>query len=108
VARHAVLIVAQNADLRAVLAHRVRAAGYSSELAESSKRVREITDGARVDLAIVAPGEFGSSGFELAQDLRDSVGQVVLLAKNDDEARRYSRAMPECIVLRASALDEPQ
>ncbi len=64
-----ILIVADDARLRAQLAGWLMAAGYAVELAESLKRAREVITNADISLIIAAPNGMGISRIELAREL---------------------------------------
>jgi TolB-like protein/cytochrome c-type biogenesis protein CcmH/NrfG len=73
-----ILVVARDADRRAILARRLIGAGYAVELAEEPGRARELAEAGGVRLAVLAPGDFGAAGADLARQLRESLGEVIL------------------------------
>jgi TolB-like protein/DNA-binding response OmpR family regulator len=79
-----ILVVARDADRRADLAQQLMAAGYAVELSEEPRRARELAQAGGVRLAVLAPGDFGAAGADLARQLRDSLGEVVLVDGRDD------------------------
>src|SRR6266705_2199548 len=72
-ARSRILVVADDAALRASLARWLMAAGYGVELSESPSRARDVVANHDIALAIVAPNGLGVAGVELARELTQSV-----------------------------------
>jgi len=64
-----ILVVADDAALRATLARWLLGAGYGVELAENSKRAREVLAQDSIALALLAPEELGETGADLAREL---------------------------------------
>jgi DNA-binding response OmpR family regulator/class 3 adenylate cyclase/predicted ATPase len=83
--KSSILVVARDADRRALLARRLLDAGYAVELSAEPKRARELAQAGGVDLAVLAPGDFGAAGEYLVQQLRDSLGEVILLDGRDED-----------------------
>jgi len=81
--KNSILVVARDADRRAMLARRLMGAGYAVELAEEPRRARELAQAGGVRLAVLAPGDFGA---DLAHQLRDSLGEVILVDGRDEES----------------------
>ena len=71
--KHRILVVAEDAPVRATLARWLMAAGYAVELAESPKRAREVIENEAVALAILAPQRFGAAGQAFARELRGAI-----------------------------------
>lgn len=88
-----ILVVADDAAVRATLARWLMAAGYAVELAESRKRAREVVENTSVALAIVVPERLGAAGAELARELGGEVEQVIVIAERAEGAASGS-AMP--------------
>src|SRR5450631_3555689 len=80
-----ILVVADDAALRATLARWLIAAGYAVELAESLKRAREVVANAGIALALVAPDRLGAAGAEPALELGGQVGHVIVIEAPGDE-----------------------
>ena len=78
-----ILVVADDASLRATVARWLIQAGYAVELAESPRRAREVASNATIALAIVAPQ---GPGVELARMLEGAVEHVMFFGKPDDAA----------------------
>jgi two-component system torCAD operon response regulator TorR len=76
-----ILIVADDAALRATLARWLLGAGYAVELSESAHRAREVVANETVNLAIVAPRGMGASGAELAQEIGERVKHVIFVVE---------------------------
>jgi DNA-binding response OmpR family regulator len=75
-----ILILAVDAGTRASLARWLMAAGYGVELAEGAKRAREVAATESLGLAIVAPEGLGQAGLDLAGELRQAAGALILVA----------------------------
>jgi DNA-binding response OmpR family regulator len=73
-----ILVVADDAALRATLARWLLAAGYAVELAEGAKRAREVLAAERVPLAILAADQHGVAA-DLARELLDSSAGVIAI-----------------------------
>jgi predicted ATPase/DNA-binding response OmpR family regulator/class 3 adenylate cyclase len=108
VRRRAVLIAAQDATLRATVARVVRAAGYAVELADGIRRARQIATGGKIDLAIVAPDEFGSAGADLVREVRNAIGRLVLVGERGTDADRLSELIPGGRLRLSDPLDEQE
>jgi CheY-like chemotaxis protein len=104
-----ILVVADDAAVRATLARWLMAAGYAVELAESRKRAREVVENTSVALAIVVPERLGAAGDELARELGGEVEQVIVIAERADGSGPASPSLDEQAVLArvASALAAP-
>jgi DNA-binding response OmpR family regulator len=87
-----ILIVAEDAQLRAQLAGWLMEAGYAVELAESPKRAREVITNTDVALIIVAPNRVGISRLELAREFGVRDGQVLIIEEQTDEAGTSTKA----------------
>jgi DNA-binding response OmpR family regulator len=74
-----ILIVADDAALRANLARWLIAAGYAVDLAESPKHAREVVANNGIALALVVPDRLGAAGAELARELAGRVAHVIVL-----------------------------
>src|SRR6266566_6235220 len=72
-----ILVVGDDAGLRATLARWLIAAGYAVELAESAKHARRVLANERIELAIVAQ-EY-QDGDDLACELRPKVDRLILM-----------------------------
>ena len=75
-----ILIVAEDAALRATLARWLLHAGYAVELAESPRRAHEVVAKAAIALAIVAPQGLG---VELANELAVRVEHIIFIGQPD-------------------------
>ena len=83
-----ILVVADDAALGASLARWPIAAGYAVELAEGAKRAREVAD--RVALAILAVDRLGEAGLDLARELVQSIGRLVVVTERTEELDRWT------------------
>src|ERR1700736_807415 len=86
--KQCILVVAEDAPVRATLARWLMAAGYAVELAESPKRAREVAENETVALAIVAPQRLGAPGLDLARELRGTIGRLIVVTEPSAEAGR--------------------
>src|SRR5260221_10082646 len=76
-----ILVVADDAALRATLARWLLQAGYAVELAESPRRAHEVASKAAISLAMVAPQGLGAPGIELAHELTEVVEHVIMIGE---------------------------
>jgi DNA-binding response OmpR family regulator len=86
-----ILVVAEDASTRAILARWLIAAGYAVELAESSKRAREVVEHIAIALAILAPDGLGAAGAELAGELGGQVEHVLVIEPEGDGSSSASK-----------------
>ena len=84
--KHRILVVAEDAPVRATLARWLMAAGYAVELAESPKRAREVIENEAVALAILAPQRLDATGQELARELRGAIGRLIIVIEPPADA----------------------
>src|SRR2546428_5802781 len=77
--KNSILVVARDADRRAKLARLLMGAGYAVELSEEPRRAQELAQAGGVRLAVLAPDDFGAAGADLARQLRDRLGDVILV-----------------------------
>src|SRR5437667_5450513 len=82
--KSSILVVARDLVRRAMLARRLMGAGYAVELSEEPGRARELALAGDVRLAVLAQGEFGAAGADLARQLRDALGEVILVDGRDE------------------------
>jgi DNA-binding response OmpR family regulator len=81
-----ILVVADDAALRATLARWLMSAGYAVELAESPKRAREVIESSSITIALVAPERLGPDGIELARELSGQAEHVLIIEAEAGEA----------------------
>ncbi|MBV9510837.1 MAG: winged helix-turn-helix domain-containing protein, partial [Caulobacteraceae bacterium] len=87
-----ILMLAKDAALRAAVACILQPAGYAVELAGTTKRARELVTGGRIDAAIVATRSIGENGFQLAAEIRDAIGRVLVVTDGTKRAERLGAA----------------
>lgn len=80
-----ILIVADNAAMRATLARWLLQAGYAVELAESRRRAHDVAAKASINLAMVAPQGLGAPAVELVDELTEKVEHVILIGEAADD-----------------------
>lgn len=97
-----ILVVAEDASLRATLARSLLQAGQAVELAEGARRAREVMAQDDVALAIVAPQGLGAPGVALANEIKQQVDRLILISEAAEtmladlpEAARLSRPFTE-------------
>jgi len=88
--RHRILVVAHDVMLRSTLARWLMLAGYSVELAEGKRWVREVFRDNRIALTILADGHSGAP----ALDLDKSCGRGIVVIEPPRDAGRPERAAP--------------
>jgi DNA-binding response OmpR family regulator len=81
-----ILVIADDAALRATLARWLMTAGYAVELAESPKRARQVVESSSIDLALLAPERLGAAAAELARELAGQAAHVLLIEAEAGEA----------------------
>jgi CheY-like chemotaxis protein len=79
-ARGLVLVVDDHADTRALYEEVLRAAGYQTLAAASGEQALALTEGVRVEAAVIDVGLPGMNGFELAARLSARGRRPPLLA----------------------------
>jgi DNA-binding response OmpR family regulator/class 3 adenylate cyclase/predicted ATPase len=82
--KSSILVVVRDANCRAMLARRLMGAGYAVELSEEPRRARELAQAGGVRVAVLAPGDFGAAGADLARQMRDSLDEVILIDSQDE------------------------
>lgn len=87
-----ILILADDAQLRAQLAGWLMVAGYAVELAESPKRAREVIANTDIALIMAAPNRMGISRMDLARELGGRDEQVLIIEEQTDEAGTPTKA----------------
>ncbi len=76
-----ILVVADDASLRATLARGLLPAGYAIELAESARHARDVMTRESVALVMLAPRNM-TAVTELAREIKDKVGRLVLVLES--------------------------
>jgi TolB-like protein/DNA-binding response OmpR family regulator/tetratricopeptide (TPR) repeat protein len=79
-----ILVVARDADRRAMLARRLMSAGYAVELSEEPGRARELAKASGARVAVLVMSDFGATGADLARQLRESLDEVILIDDRDE------------------------
>jgi DNA-binding response OmpR family regulator len=79
--KNRILVIADDAALRAMLARTLLQAGYAVELAESAKRARDVLQDDSVTLGILAPQGLGAAGVELAGEIEKSRRLLLIMEK---------------------------
>jgi len=79
-AKSRILIVADDASLRATLARWLLGAGYAVELAESARRAYEVMANESLNLAVV-----GAADPEFARELTERIKRVILISQPGQE-----------------------
>ena len=76
-----IMVVADDAPLRATLARWLMAEGYRVELAESLKHARQVTENSDIALAIVGPLGRDAAGVDLAGELDLQAERVIVIGE---------------------------
>jgi predicted ATPase/DNA-binding response OmpR family regulator/class 3 adenylate cyclase len=88
-----VLVVAGNASLRAAIARMLQSAGYTVEVAATESDARAVIAREKTMAAIVAPAPTDRS-LDIARELRPMVVKLVLVARRDDDRKRFRKLLP--------------
>jgi two-component system OmpR family response regulator len=95
-----ILVVADDAALRATLARTLLQAGYAVELAESAKRARDVLADESVALGIVAPQGLGAAGVELAGEIEKTRRLLLIIEKTGEAPPPGLAAQPAACLSR--------
>jgi DNA-binding response OmpR family regulator/class 3 adenylate cyclase/tetratricopeptide (TPR) repeat protein len=82
--RRKILVVAREASLRAMLARTLLSGGYAVELAGDTERARKALATERIDLAIFASNALRDDDTELARELGEALGRLVVIGGQAD------------------------
>jgi DNA-binding response OmpR family regulator len=91
--RRQVLLVAPEVELRARIARELQACGYAVELASDLQRALRLAADRNFLFAIVAPGS-SPAGLAMLLELRDTVPEMIVLAKEADDVVPLRRSLP--------------
>jgi DNA-binding response OmpR family regulator len=80
-----ILVAADDASLRAMLARELLKAGYAVELAENARHAREVLTRESVALAILAPHGMGTAGSELAREIKSKNSRLILVTETAND-----------------------
>lgn len=97
-----VLVVASDAELRAAIVRILRPAGYAIELAGREDRARELLLIGDINAAIVVPFSLGAGGLKLTAEIGNTLGILIALAEDAEEAGQLARSLPGVLVLRSA------
>jgi DNA-binding response OmpR family regulator len=101
-----ILVVADDASLRATLARWLLRAGYAVELAEGPRRAHEVISKAGIALVIVAPQGLGAPGAELAHEFAGAVEHVIVIGEPAGDAGAPSEPQSQSDVRISMPLSE--
>jgi DNA-binding response OmpR family regulator/class 3 adenylate cyclase len=105
--RHAdcLLVVGEQASLRAAIARLAVPLGYRVEIASSEKRARELIAQGQFAAAVVALGGLanGDSGF--LRELQGAVPKLAVLTDEANATKRFAASFPDAVVCRSEPLD---
>jgi TolB-like protein/DNA-binding response OmpR family regulator len=102
-----VLVIAEDAALRARLVRLLAPSGYAVELAEGAKRGREVAAGGRIALAIAAPERLAELKPDVLREIGGACGGLIMLVAPGPESERWRAALPEADAHLPLPLDEP-
>lgn len=100
------LIAAPEARLRAILARLARGIGCGPELADTPRRATEILERHNIDLAIIAPGQFGTEGRALLRRLNSTRLDLAVLFGQQDNRDGWAKLAPHAYLAAYDPLDE--
>lgn len=80
-----ILVLADDAALRAMLAKTLLQSGYAVELANTPRRARDILASETIALTILAPRDLGPAAIEFAADIEKRKAPLVIVAESADE-----------------------
>jgi DNA-binding response OmpR family regulator len=105
--KNRVLIVVEEIDVRARIARVLTRSGYAVELASNEKRALKLASDQQISTAIVGLGS-GLAGFAIAQELRDAVPKLLVLAETSKDMTRLNRSFPEAdgVFLKSASEEE--
>jgi predicted ATPase/DNA-binding response OmpR family regulator/class 3 adenylate cyclase len=105
--RECVLVVAQEIDLRARIARRLRSSGYAVELAIDESRAVKLASDQEINAAIVVPGS-SLAGLAMARKLHDTIPKMLVLVERSDDMARLRCSLPEAdaFLLKSSSEEE--
>ena len=86
--KNRVLIVVEEIDVRARIARVLTRSGYAVELASNEKRALKLASDQQISTAIVGLGS-GLAGFAIAQELRDAVPKLLVLAETSKDMNSF-------------------
>lgn len=94
-----ILVIADQASLRAAIARLLVPLGYSVEIASSEKRARQLLGHGRFAGAVTAPARFSSRESAFLRELQGVVPRLAILANGTSEAKHLAMSFPEALVL---------
>jgi DNA-binding response OmpR family regulator/class 3 adenylate cyclase len=105
--KNRVLIVVEEIDVRARIARVLHRTGYAVELASNAKRALKLVSDQQISAAIVGLGS-GLASLAIAQELRDAVPKLLVLADTSEDMTRLDRSFPEvdAVFLKSSSEEE--
>jgi TolB-like protein/DNA-binding response OmpR family regulator len=101
-----ILVVAHDPGVRAMLARLLAPEGCAVELAEGTKRAREILAAGPIALAFLAPDRLGGATPELARELRDAAGALIIIAEGPHNAEQLNKYRRDGDTFLTKPLDE--
>jgi TolB-like protein/DNA-binding response OmpR family regulator len=87
-----ILVVAHDPAVRAALARLLGPEGWTVELAEGTKRAREVLAEGPIALAFLAPDRLGDATPDFVRELRDAAGAVIIIAERPHNAERLDKS----------------
>jgi DNA-binding response OmpR family regulator len=87
-----ILLVTAEIDLRARIGRELQASGHAIELASDLKRAFRLASDHNFQTAIVAL-ELNPASLAMLLELRDTVSEMIILAKQPDEIARLGRSL---------------
>jgi len=100
-----VLVIAQQAPLRAAVAQLVLPLGYRVEIASSEKTARALMRNERFAAAVVAPASLAAREPQFLREVQGAVQKLVVLADGANDAKRFVSSFPEALVCASQPLE---
>jgi class 3 adenylate cyclase/DNA-binding response OmpR family regulator/tetratricopeptide (TPR) repeat protein len=101
-----VLVVAQQAVLRAALARLVLPLGYRVEIASTQKRVRELIHNEHFAAAIIGPMPLSAIETAFLRELQNGVQRLVVLTDGPKAVKGLVASFPDALICTVQPLDE--
>lgn len=99
------LVVGEQASLRATIARLVLPLGYAVELASSRKTARQLIAQRQFVGAVVAPASLATGECALLRELQSTVPKLAILTDDANDAKRLAVSFPGAMVCRSKPLE---
>ena len=99
------LVIGEQASLRAAVARLVVPLGYGVELASSEKRARQLLGEVQFKAAVVEPTGVVPSGSPFLREVENAVAKLIVITDDATEAKRLAISFPDAMVCRSKPLE---